>query len=246
MKKFFIALQFLTIIPVHISGKIDERDLGRSLLYFPVVGFLLGTFLASAAFTLIPLPSLVRSVLILILWIIITGAIHLDGLADTCDGFYGGRTREETLRIMRDSRIGTMGVVGIAVVLLAKFTLIASLSAPYLWKTLIMAATFSRWSQALSCLISGYARHEGKAKLFIAYAQRNDIILGGLFTLALFMLFSGLKGVLLFVIALLAGLLFVRYAKIKIGGMTGDVIGALNEATETIVLFSAPIIFGYV
>jgi len=246
LKTFLIALQFLTIIPVRISGKIDERDFGRSLLYFPQIGFLLGAFLASWAFILMPLPSPVRSVLILIAWIIITGAVHLDGLADTCDGFYAGRTREDILRIMRDSRIGAMGVIGIAVILLVKFALIESLSMPDLCRALVMATTFSRWSQALACLISGYARREGKATLFIAHAQRNDIIMGGLFTLVLFIGLAGIKGILVFVSAFLAGLLFVRYARIKIGGMTGDVIGALNEITEAVVLFSTLMIFSYV
>jgi adenosylcobinamide-GDP ribazoletransferase len=246
MKIFLIALQFLTIIPVHIGGRIDEKDFGRSLLYFPVVGSLLGAFLAYMAFCLATLPPLVSSVLILIVWVVMTGAVHLDGFADTCDGFYAGRTREDILRIMRDSRIGAMGVIGIVAALLAKFALMASFPGSDLWKALVMATVFSRWSQALSCLVSGYARQEGKAGHFIGNARKGDIVAGGLFTLALFIGLAGFKGVLVFAPALIAGLLFIRYAKIKIGGMTGDVIGALNETAETVVLFFALIIFGYV
>ncbi|MBU2102175.1 MAG: adenosylcobinamide-GDP ribazoletransferase, partial [Candidatus Omnitrophica bacterium] len=101
MKRFLIALQFLTILPFSIKGKIEKEDFGRSLVYFPIVGLLLGFFLASIAYISLSLPPMVRSILILVVWMVITGGIHLDGFADTCDGFYGIRPREEILKIMR-------------------------------------------------------------------------------------------------------------------------------------------------
>jgi adenosylcobinamide-GDP ribazoletransferase len=234
VKRFLIALQFLTIIPVRIRGRVEEKDLGGSLLYFPAVGLLLGALTASIAFCLAPLPPLVGSILILTVWVAITGAVHLDGLADTCDGFYAGKGRDDILRIMRDSRIGAMGVIGVCLVLLAKFALIASIPAACLWKALVMAAVFSRWSQALACLISGYARKEGKAGHFIGSARKKDIITGGLFTLTLFIALAGFKGVLVIAPAFIAGLLFVRYAGMRIGGMTGDVIGAYGNRSPVL------------
>ncbi len=237
MKNFLIAWQFLTIFPVQIKSEIKNKDHGASLLYFPLIGLLIGLLLASSAFISSFLPNLVRGALILIIPIIITGGIHLDGFIDTCDGFYGDRPKEKILEIMRDSRIGVMGAIGIVTLLLLKFTLIVSIPPEYLWKSLIMMVVFSRWSQGLACLVSKYARSEGKAKFFIEYAKRKDIIIGALFTLALFLLMAKLKGILIFALVFLCSLLFIQYVKRKIGGMTGDTIGATSEVAEVATLF---------
>jgi len=246
VKKFLIALQFLTILPIWIStkggfasggkSKLNEQDFGRSLFYFPIVGILIGLTLAAVAVCLRFLPDLVTGTCVLIASIIITGGIHLDGFADTCDGFYGSRSKDEILKIMRDSRIGVMGVVGIVTLLLLKFTLIVGIPRNSLWKELIMMATFARWAQTLACLLSLYARTEGKAKFFIEYANRKDIIAGGLVTVALFLLMAKLKGILIFALSFLWLLLFIQYVKRKIGGMTGDTIGAISEIAEVSIL----------
>ena len=236
MKSFLIALQFLTIFPVNIKGEIEGKDFGKSLLYFPVVGALIGLALVLALFLLKSLPILLIGALILILSIVITGGIHLDGFADACDGFYGNRPKEKILEIMRDSRIGVMGVVGIVSLLLLKFTLIVSISQGILWKILITMAVFGRWSQALACYTSDYVRPEGKAKYFIGHAGGDEFRIGTFFTLSLFFVLLGLKGVVLFIFSLVPVLLFINYARKKIGGMTGDTIGAASEIAEVGVL----------
>lgn len=247
MRQFLIALQFLTILPIKISAiggfalggksKIREKDFGKSLLFFPVVGVLIGLALTLALFLLKFLPTLVIGVLILILSIVITGGIHLDGFADTCDGFYGNRPKERILEIMRDSRIGVMGVIGIVSLLLLKFSLIVNIPQGVLWKVLIIMVAFGRWSQVLACYISEYARKEGKAKCFVEYASGDEFRIGTFFTLALFFVLLGLKGVVLFTFSLIPALLFINYARKKIGGMTGDTIGAVSEVSEIIILF---------
>ncbi len=236
MNYFLIALQFLTIFPIKIKSEIQEKDFGASLLYFPFVGLLIGLFLASSAFLFSFLPGLVRGAFILIISIIITGGIHLDGFADVCDGFYGNRPKEKILEIMRDSRIGVMGAIGIFSLLLLKFGIIASLPDAVLWKALIEMAVFARWSQALVCSISCYARSEGKAGYFIGYARKKDVFIGSIFTLGLFLLLMQLKGVILFFLSMLSVLLFLHYIRKKIGGMTGDTIGAVSEFSEVITL----------
>ena len=143
MKRLLVALQFLTIIPFKIKGKVDDNDLGRSLIYFPIVGLLIGLILAGIAYFAAPIPPLVTSALILIAWGVITGGIHLDGFADTCDGFYGNRPKEDILRIMRDSRIGTMGAVGVALILLFKFAVLSSTRPEDLWKVLIICLLYT-------------------------------------------------------------------------------------------------------
>jgi len=243
MIKFLIALQFLTIIPVKIKKRIKERYFGESLLYFPLVGALIGLLSGLTLFIFGFLPYSVTGTLALIALIVITGGIHLDGFADTVDGFYAGRTREEILAIMRDSCTGSMGVIGIASLLLLKFTLMVNIPRDILWKSLILMAAFARWSQALACYTSKYAREDGKAKLFIRYARRKEVVAGGLFTLALFLLLAGLKGLALFLLALAPVFLFTHYAKRKLGGMTGDTIGAVSEIAEAGILLLALLLF---
>ncbi len=237
MNRFLAALQFLTILPFNIKGKIEDEDLGGSLVYFPVVGLLLGLFLALIAYISSPIPPMVRSVLILGTWIVATGGIHLDGFADTCDGFYGTRPREEILRIMRDSRIGTMGAAGVAMLLLFKFAVLSSIKPEDLWRVLIVAAVSARWSQPFACSASGYARDEGKAKCFIGHAKNSHMLIGALFTLLLDYLLMGIGGITLFAASLAVIFLFIRYSEKKIGGMTGDTIGAVNEIAEASALF---------
>lgn len=236
MKKFLIALQFLTILPIKIKSEIVEKDYGKSLLYFPIIGMLIGFALVITAFLTSFLPNLVKGMFILIISIIITGGVHLDGFADTCDGFYGSKPKEKILEIMRNSRIGVMGVIGIVSLLLLKFTLIVSIPKNALWKSLIIMTVFARWSQVLACYISNYVRREGKAKYFIEYASKNEVLIGGLFTLGLFLLSVQLKGLILFFISTLLVFLSLYYIKRKIGGMTGDTIGATNEIAEISIL----------
>ena len=236
MKGFLIALQFLTIFPVRIKS-IEEKDFGNSLLYFPLVGLLIGSLLALSSFLFSSLPQFLKAVLIILTSIIITGGIHLDGFADTCDGFYGKKKREEILEIMRESSIGVMGGIGLIFNLLLKIGFITALSQAILWKALILMTLFSRWVQVLVCNISSYARKEGKAKYFIEYASKRSLYLGGGFCLALFLFLIQLKGVILFFLSLLPVFLFSSYVKRRIGGMTGDTIGAVSELSEITVLF---------
>ena len=239
MKNFLIALQFLTTIPVKIRSEIKPGDFGKSLLYFPIVGMLIGLALACISSLLAFFPAMVKGVFILVASIFITGGIHLDGFADTCDGFYAGRSKENILQIMRDSRIGVMGAVGIVCLLLLKFTLLVNIPQNILWKSLIMATAFARWSQVLACVSSKYAREDGKAKLFIEYARAKEAIIGGLLVLILFFILAGTKGLALFILNLVCIFLFITYIKSRITGMTGDTIGAASEIAEIpVFLFS--------
>ena len=237
MKRFLIALQFLTVIPVKIKSKIEEKDLGASLMYFPAVGSLIGLLLAVMSLMVNFLPWPVAIALVLIASIAITGAIHIDGFADTCDGFFSSKHREKILEIMRDSRIGTMGTVGIVCLLLLKFNMLISIPKEILWKSLILMVTFARWTQALSCYISDYAREDGKARYFIEYSRGRDFFIGTLFTLCLFLLLIHIKGAILFFVSIFPALLFINFAKRRIGGMTGDTIGAASEIAELTLLF---------
>jgi len=244
IKRFLAALQFLTILPLSVRSGIEGKDLGESLIYFPVIGLLIGALLAGAAFLFSPLPGLLKSAIIVILSTFITGGIHLDGFADTCDGFYGSRSKEKILEIMRDSRIGSMGAMGLTAILLLKFSVIATLPNDILWKALIAMAVFSRWAQVLACGAYPYARGEGKAKYFIERANGREIAIGVFFTLAVFFLLMHLMGILLFFVSAACVYFFMRYINKKIGGMTGDTIGAVNEIAEVSILLLLGIMSG--
>lgn len=243
MKHLIIALQFLTVLPFKRRVEIKDEDCARSLIYFPVAGVAVGAILSLVSLCCSFLPLAVRGVVVLAASAFLTGALHLDGFADSCDGFYGSRPKEETLSIMRDSRLGVMGVVGLTLLLLLKFSLIISIPKDALWRSLVAMCCFSRWAQAASCLLP-YARNEGRAGLFIKYARKKDIVIAGLFTIFVSWALFGLKGIVIFLTCLIPALLFIRYAKARIGGMTGDTIGAVNEITEASALFSTVTLAG--
>ncbi|HLD83081.1 MAG TPA: adenosylcobinamide-GDP ribazoletransferase [Candidatus Omnitrophota bacterium] len=236
MKSFLIALQFLTILPVQIKSEIKPEDFGRSCLFFPLVGALIGVLLAvfPGLFAFLPYP--VICVFILAAEIIVTGGMHLDGFADTCDGLYGFKNKERSLEIMRDSHIGTMAVVGVVVLLLLKFSLLFGIEQGSLWKALIMMAAFSRWAQTLACFLADYPRQEGKAKYFIEHISSREVLLGAIFTFFVFFILLKMQGIILFFLSLLTVLLWINFIKAKINGMTGDTVGSVNEIAEVTVL----------
>jgi len=236
MKRLLVALQFLTIFPIKVKQKVYDKDFGRSLLYFPLVGLLIGALLSLVILLFPFLPRPVSAAFILILSAIVTGGMHLDGFADTCDAISSGKDREKMLEIMRDSRIGAIGAVGLILLFLLKFSALASIRQDGLWRALIMTMTFSRWSQVLACNGSTYARETGKAKFFIEHVDRREAVIGGLFTLAIFFLSARLNGLMLFIASLLIIYGCINFLKKRIGGMTGDAIGATSEIAEACVL----------
>jgi len=247
MRDFFAALQFLTILPVSpvrprgangvkIGPDIEGKAFGRSLAWFPFVGLMIGLTISLPVLLSDILPQAVIAALIVAASIVITGGIHLDGFADTCDGLYGSSSRERALEIMRDSRIGTMATVGVAMLLILKFSILASMPREIIVKSLILMAAFARWSQVLACVVSKYARGEGKAKHFIEYASKRELLVSSLFILTLFIFLLGVKGIALFALSALPAFVMINYIKIRIGGMTGDTIGAVSEASEAAVL----------
>lgn len=237
MKPFLIALQFLTIFPVRIDSEITAEDSARALIFFPVVGALIGIILCLISLLLSFLPHSVVIALLLSAMVIISGAIHLDGFADACDGIFSGKKKEEILEIMRDSRIGAMGAIGITLLLLLKFTLLAGMPKVDLWKFLILGPLFSRWAQVFACYFCRYAHKEGKARYFVEGAGKKEMLISTIFMLAAFILLMPAKGITAVFFSILTILLFMGFVKRKIGGITGDTIGAVSELSEICLLF---------
>ncbi|MFH1288159.1 MAG: adenosylcobinamide-GDP ribazoletransferase [bacterium] len=245
MKRFLIALQFLTIFPIKINGELKEEDFGESLTYFPVVGAIIGLILALSFFALKFLPIQVESALILIISIFIYGGMHLDGFVDTCDGFYGNKPPEKILEIMKDSHAGAMGVIGVMCLLILKYSLLVSLlPSENFWKIIFLMPVFSKFMQVAACYKTNYPREEGKAKYFVGKTTGKRLILGLIFTTGLFAALLKINGIIIVILSIVPILLLINWFKRKIGGMTGDTIGAVSEISEVLVLFFGLILVG--
>ncbi|MBE0477958.1 adenosylcobinamide-GDP ribazoletransferase [Candidatus Aerophobetes bacterium] len=233
---FLIALQLLTILPVKLKEKPRALDEVNSTVFFPLVGFIIGILLFVMYLILRNYFSFwVTSAFILTGWIYLTGALHIDGLADTIDGLSGGKDKKEILAIMKDVRTGAKGTAAIVVLVLLKFSLLTQVVTSSTPQILMYIPLLSRWGILIGCFSVPYAREEGMGKSFSfpGYPQiiiaTLIVILSGIFLLGAFFL-APLIGVAGF------SLLFSLYLKRKIGGFTGDTLGALNEMGEVIAL----------
>ncbi len=240
MRGFLLALQFLTIIPIGARLSIDKNKLHQVVVYFPLVGLLLGLILSgvSSLLSLIPLEKFLTNAILVILLIILTGGLHLDGLADTFDAFLSRKSKPEMLKIMRDSHIGVMGVLSLISIILIKISLFCSLDLSLKNASLILMCLLSRYSLVFSMFSFPYAREEGKAKTFIE--GMNFKIFGLATTIALFcvIILWQLIGLLVFILVMIFVFLIGKFITKKIGGITGDSLGAINELVEVFVLLN--------
>ncbi len=240
MTGFLLALQFLTIAPVKIPGTLERSRFGGSVAYFPVVGFLLGCLLACAdgILSVLFLNQFLVSVVVVVLFIILTGGLHIDGLADTFDALGSGKRKEEMLAIMRDSRIGTMGVVAIVSVILLKLALLSSLGSDGKGPALILMCVLGRYSFAWNLKHFPYAREDGKAKVFFEGMNTKIFFTATLISLIFAVALGGARGAVTFLMTIVFVALAGRLIAGKIGGMTGDTLGAVGELTEVFTLFA--------
>lgn len=239
MKYFLIALQFLTVLPVSVGAghAQPEEDFAQSLTYFPIVGAFIGIFLTLILFAFRFLPNETLAALILICSVVITGGIHLDGLADTCDGFYGNKPKDKILEIMRDSRIGAMGVIGIVCICILKYSLLFNLlQSENFWRIIFLAPIFGRFVQVVACYKTNYPRQEGKAKYFVGKATTKQLIFGATLTSCLSTMLLKVNGIIILVLSIIPVLFLINWFKKKIDGMTGDTIGAVSEISEILIL----------
>ena len=231
MKRLLAALSFLTVLPLPARWLGTEEDLGHSLIWFPLVGALIGLFAASIDLGLgMILPPTVVSVITVLILLAASGGLHMDGLADSADGFFSSRSRERMLEIMRDSRSGPMGVMAICALLLLKVTTLATVPAPLRMTTIVLMPLAGRTALTVSLAVLPYARSGGLAKVFRPSRQKG-LITAVLLTGAGWLL-QGYPGLLASGGALLGTLVLAAYSKRKIGGYTGDTLGATCELIE--------------
>lgn len=237
IKSFLLAVQFLTALPIKIK-QFDESKLAQSLIFFPLVGILLGTILIWINNVLYSLnfQEFSLDIIIVIALIALTGGLHLDGLSDTFDGISSGKNKEETLAIMRDSHAGVMGISSVISIILLKIALLYSINAELKPIALLLMCVSGRWSMVFSMFLFPYARPEGKARAFIRGMNSKIFFFATLIAIACVYLIWNAKGLLILIIIACFTWIFGRIIRNKIGGITGDTIGATNEIMETVAL----------
>jgi len=237
-EEFRLAGAFLTIFPVAQGLEMTPGRLARSMAFFPAVGLSIGLMLVFLNWILAPLiPLAVLDCLLLLILIAVTGALHLDGIADLVDGLAGGKDREGVLRIMKDSRVGAIGVVGLVMVLLLKYLSLYHVPLEHKYAALMFMPAAGRWIQVALAGVCRYVRDEGgTGGVFVDnVGEREMLIATFTLLLAALVLFS-FKGLVLLVLLGASGWLLWRYFERRLGGVTGDVLGAATEIVEVVTL----------
>ena len=233
---FCIAAQFLTQIPIRLKRYPDLRTQGLSLLYYPLVGAFIGLALMGFAWILNEQSNFVQAALVLILWVLLTGGLHLDGLADSADGWMGGLgDQQRTLVIMKDPCIGAIGTLALVLLLLLKWSTLITLLTANQFLPVIVAPFIARLAAILLLAITPYVRAQGIASQMVENMPKRGIYL---LVVAAAVVLAGLNILWLVVVAAL--FVLVRRAMLqRIKGVTGDTAGALIELLEAGVLMAA-------
>lgn len=245
MRLFIIACRFLTIIPLPFPVRFEERDLGRSMSLFPLVGLALGGMLVGFDLILAGrLPRQLADLLLVALLSLVTGALHLDGLADVCDGLAARGSRERFLDIMKDSRVGAVGVVGLILGLGLKYQAIVVLEPSLKWQSLLLFPMAGRFAQVLVAVKARSARSNGLGALFVGGVGTLQLAIALVVTATAGVALIGLPWLGAMLALSLATLCIRRYFEHRLGGVTGDIIGFAGELNEIAALILIPLLCG--
>jgi len=243
MLPFWIALQFLSSLPIRLPGMPAPQAVGRSLLFYPLVGALFGSILMGLNLLLQGSPLFLHAALLLAAWVLLSGGLHLDGLADSADAWLGGfGDRERTLTIMKDPRSGPIAVVTLVVVLLLKFTAILALIDAHHTAGLLLAPVIGRAAMLGLFLNTPYVRLGGLGQALADHLPRTLGVQVLALTALACVLLSGWAGVWSVLIATVGFFALRRLIIQRLGGSTGDTAGALLELLEMLVLVALALI----
>lgn len=244
MRSYLLALSFLTVLPVKNMSLAEEDDMNRSLYYYPLVGITLGIILAAFAWLFFTLDlGLAGDAFLIALLVMLTGGLHLDGLMDTSDGLMSRKERNEKLGIMKDSRVGAMGVIACLLVLILKVAFIAEIPFPEKIWALLLAPAIGRWTCVYGIIKFPYARSNLGSKSPFSLNNKNLILfVTTISVIVLVVLFFNWKGLLIFGSAFIFCHIVFTLISRSLAGLTGDNYGALVELTETVVFFAVVIL----
>jgi len=252
LRLFFIALQFFTRLPIPSWVGFEASWLQHASRYFPLVGCVVAAIAAAVYYAAaLVLPAPVAAVLSTAASIYLTGAFHEDGFADTCDGLGGGMTRERVLEIMKDSRVGAYGAIGILCMLAAKCTTLAMLPPASAIGALLLAHPLSRLAATSLIWRMEYARAEGKAKPLAERMTTSEFAIATVtVAIAATILFAygalDLRAILAaFVASALATWWLARKFARRIGGYTGDCLGAVQQLAEAVIYLAVLATLGH-
>jgi len=238
---FIAALQFLTIIPIRV--KVSAQALRRSISYFPLVGLLIGGMLYGLDLLLsLAFPSSLVNIFLIIALVIITRALHLDGFIDTCDGLAGGNSPEKRLEIMRDSRVGGFGVAGGCCLILLQYIALTVLPEEQRLEALLLMPTLARWTMVYAIFAYPYARKQGMGKVFQEGSKLPWLAIATAIALAASTALMRLEGLAVMAASLFIAMLAATFLSRRLGGLTGDTYGAINEVVGVSVLLLVPLI----
>lgn len=236
MNSFLIALQFLTIIPITYSFIASDKQLGFSAFFYPLVGLIIGGILviSSVVFEYSDLSAAIQAAMVLVIWVLLTGGLHLDGLADCADAWVGGLgSQQRSLDIMKDPAAGPVAVVILVLLLLIKWLTIRLVLETQQHEILLLVPMLGRASVLILMLSIPYVREEGLGSKIISYLPKKAIK-----TLSSFCILCGVYFLGSLPVIFMGGMLLMvgYHSKRRLGGVTGDVYGASVELVEIIIL----------
>lgn len=243
MKNFITGLQFLTRITITKQSEWSPESFGRSVKFFPLIGGIIGIILVGINYLFsdylplrgIYLPPHVLTTLLIVSNVVLVGGLHCDGFMDTMDGIYSGRSKEKMLEIMKDSRVGANGVMAFVLLIFIKWSLIMDISPLLLPNALLIMPTLGRFAMVIGITVFPYARPDGIGKAFAQYAGKYTMY-SGLFFVLLLIVPLGKQAIVCIPVISIVTILFAMHIKNKIGGLTGDIYGAISELAEIMVL----------
>jgi adenosylcobinamide-GDP ribazoletransferase len=243
LRPFLVALQLLTRLPVHMPEPPDEREIGQSLLYYPLVGLLLGLMLAALAWAMRNGSSMLHAALLLAMWVLMTGGLHLDGLADSADAWVGGQgSRERTLAIMKDPYCGPAGAVALILLLLVKLAALEALAAQHQELPLVLAPLIGRTALPALFVSTPYVRPGGLGEVLARQCPRRPTVAVVFGTVATIPLTTGMHSLWSLASAFATFAVLRDLMLRRLGGTTGDTAGAMVELVESSVLIAAAIV----
>lgn len=232
-----LAASFLTILPVADERAYAPADVAASFEWFPLIGFAIGGAIAAECYLLgFICTRALRAAIVVMTLAVVTGGVHLDGLADTCDALGAGRNRTRALEILRDSRIGTFGACGLFFILALKILAIAGSGGRPPYAAIWMAPALARWAMVALAHRLDYLRTEGAGTVLLAHDNSRSFILASIIVVIGGLPILGGRSLCGYVAAALLTLGLGAFYRKWLGGLTGDLIGAAGEIIETAVL----------
>jgi len=245
MQAFLIALQFLTRIPVSINTQWNDKNIANSLLYYPLVGLLMGGLLILLAKLISGrVDEMLAAALILGAWVMLGGGLHLDGLADSADAWCGSHgNKQRALDIMKDPQSGPVAVVVLVLLLLIKFSALHVFLKQADYGLLLIPLVIGRCVPVILFLTTPYVRDQGLGSVMASYLSRDYAWIVLFITAVLMILWLGVINATVVIVMSLLVLWWLRSLMLKnLNGMTGDTIGAAIEIVEAFVLCAVVIV----